>query len=232
MRSRAARSRCASGSSRSSTSGSWTRHAASAASFRSPPERRWVGRSRSSSSRPSSSSSARARPSKPGPPAAVQRSTSSSWRRSTRAIRSRSPPSSPSCPATRTSSRSSSSRSGPRGAHQLDRRALVALDLLRQIGDDEPPPLRQLARVRHLETREDAHHRRLAAPVRADHAHARARLDVEIEALEDHPRAERLDDPAQLQEGHPPTLAPPRRPGDKSPRLSYRAQGIDQPGAS
>ena len=74
-------SRCASGSSSSSTSGSWARQAASAISLRCPPESALVGRSRSASSIPRSSSIARARPSMLGPPAASQRSTSSSWRR-------------------------------------------------------------------------------------------------------------------------------------------------------
>src|SRR5207249_730128 len=60
----------------------------------------------------------------------------------------------------------------PRRTHRLERRPLVALDLLRQVGDDEPAPLGRLAPVGLLEPREDPHHRRLAAAVRADHAEA------------------------------------------------------------
>ncbi len=74
---------------------------------------------------------------------------------------------------------------GPRGAQRLERVAVVALELLRQEREHEAAPLRQLATVGGLLAGEDAQQRRLAAAVRADQAQAGARLDVEVEPVED-----------------------------------------------
>ena len=86
---------------------------------------------------------------------------------------------------------------GPRGVHGRQRVAPVALDLLRQIRDDQAAPLRQLAGVELLQPGQHEQERRLAAAVRADHAHAGAGLDVEVEPLEDRARAEALDRAAE-----------------------------------
>ena len=81
---------------------------------------------------------------------------------------------------------------GPGGLHGLERVTAVALDLLRQVRDDQAAALRQLAGVEGLLPGQQAQQGRLAAAVRADHAHAGAGLDVEVEALEDRARAEAL----------------------------------------
>ena len=97
-----------------------------------------------------------------------------------------------------------------RCAQRLQRVAVVALELLRQEREHEPAARRDLACVRGLRAREDAEQRRLAAAVRPDDPHADARLDVEVEPIEDQPRAEALRDPACLEQGHAPRLDPVR----------------------
>ena len=87
----------------------------------------------------------------------------------------------------------------PQGRKGIPR---IPFELLREIRDDEPAPLGHLAGVGELVTGEDAEQRRLAAAVRPDHAHADARLDVEVEAVEDQPRAEALGDAACGEQGH------------------------------
>ena len=91
---------------------------------------------------------------------------------------------------------------GTRRPQRLQRIALVALELLGQERDRQAAPLRELARVGDLLPREDPQQRRLAAAVRADHAQADARLDVQVEPVEDQARTEALADAACLQERH------------------------------
>jgi hypothetical protein len=79
---------------------------------------------------------------------------------------------------------------------------LVTLELLREIGDHEPAALCQLARVGVLFARENPQEGGLAAAVRADHAQADARLDVEVEAVQDQPRAVALGDATRGEERH------------------------------
>src|SRR6476659_2065275 len=152
MCSRASTSRCASGSSSSSTSGSRRRQAARPTSLRCPPERIRVGLTRSSSSSPTSPSSARARPSKPGPPAAVQQTLLAAEQ----ALE-------PVEVDARCLDGALDLRElalelvevRPRGAQRLERPPLVALQLLRQEGEIQPAPLRDLACVRGLLAHED-----------------------------------------------------------------------------
>ena len=80
-------------------------------------------------------------------------------------------------------------------AHGRQRVALVAVDDLRQVGEDEPAAARDRAGVRVVEPGEDPHQRRLPAAVGAEDADPRARLDVEIHAAQDAPAAEGLRDP-------------------------------------
>jgi hypothetical protein len=80
--------------------------------------------------------------------------------------------------------------------------AIVAFELLRQEREHEPASLRHVTGIRRLRTGEDAQQRRLTTAVRADDAHAHARLDVEVEPVEDQSRAEALRDAACLEERH------------------------------
>src|SRR5207247_7084662 len=91
---------------------------------------------------------------------------------------------------------------GARAAQRLPRVPRVALELLRQVRDDEAATLRDLSRVGRLLAGQDAKQRRLAAAVRADHAQADARLDVEVEPAQDLAGAEALDDAAGGDQGH------------------------------
>jgi hypothetical protein len=72
--------------------------------------------------------------------------------------------------------------------------------VLRQKRDGQPASLRHLSRIGDLLAGEDAEQRRLATAVRADHAHADAWLDVEVEPVEDQPRAEALRETTCLQQ--------------------------------
>jgi len=94
----------------------------------------------------------------------------------------------------------------PRCAQRVQCVPRVALELLRQECEHEPPPLRHLSRIGLLEAGKDAEERRLAAPVRPDHAQTHARLDVQVEPVEDQPRAEALRNAACLEERHAPRL--------------------------
>src|SRR5581483_2732600 len=91
---------------------------------------------------------------------------------------------------------------GPRSAQRGRRVALVAFELLRQVGKDESAALRHVAAIRSLFTGEDAQERRLAASVRTDQPDASAGLDVEVEPLEDLPRAEALAQAADREQRH------------------------------
>src|SRR5262249_39160741 len=129
-----------------------------------------------------------------------------------------------------------------RGVEGGRRVAIVALGLLRQERDDEAAPLRHLAGVCRLLAGGDAERRRLAAAVRPDHAQAGARLDVEVEPVEDRARAEALADAARGEQRHADqttgggTRARPgggsRRPtGGRRPRCTTRAScGRARPG--
>ena len=90
----------------------------------------------------------------------------------------------------------------PRGPQGRERVPFVSLELLREIRDDEPAALGHLAGVGELVAGENAQQGRLAAAVRADHAHADAGLDVEVEPVEDQPRAEALGDAACGEQSH------------------------------
>ena len=91
---------------------------------------------------------------------------------------------------------------GPCRPQGHERVPVVALELLREVRDDEPTPLRHLAGVGVLVTGKNAKQRRLAAAVRTDHAHPHAGLDVEVEPVEDQPRAEALGDSACGEQSH------------------------------
>ena len=131
---------------------------------------------------------------------------SSSWRRSRRASFGHVGACSASCASTLREVGLELVEVGPRRAQRLQRVAVVALELLRQEREHEPAPRRDLARVGGLLAGQDAQQRRLAAAVRPDDPQADARLDVEVEPVEDQPRAEALRDPACLQQGHAPRL--------------------------
>src|SRR5581483_4461319 len=91
---------------------------------------------------------------------------------------------------------------GPRRAQHGVGVTHVAFRLLRQERDDEAAAARYVARVGCLLAGKDPKEGRLAAAVRADHAQADARLDVEIEPVEDLARAEALRDAAHGEDGH------------------------------
>ena len=156
-------------------------------------------------------SSARARPSKPGPPAAVQRLDAAppaggAGASSARGRRR----SSPSPASTCASSRSSSSRSG-RDARSVSRASRSSPSgCCGRYATTRPRRCVTSPASACLLAGEDAEQRRLAAAVRADHAHADARLDVEVEPVEDRPRAEALRDPAHGEQSHARTVTTAR----------------------
>ncbi len=93
-------------------------------------------------------------------------------------------------------------------ADGLERVSLVAERMLGEEGDDDAAPPHRRAGVGLLEPGDQPQHRRLARAVRADDAHAGARLDREVEAVEHGSAPERLAHGVQRDEGH---LATPGR---------------------
>ena len=98
-----------------------------------------------------------------------------------------------------------------RGAERLQRVAVVALELLRQEGDARArgavviSPASAVSSPARMRSSVD-----LPPPFGPIIAHADARLDVEVEPVEDQPRAEALRDPACLEQRHAPRLDPAR----------------------
>ena len=161
-----------------------------------------VGLARSSSSSPTSTRRARARGSKPGPPAAgpAVEQLFLPAKQPRHAVEVGACPADPFLDALELLLELV--EIGPRRPQRRERIPRVALELLREIRDDEPTPLGHLAGVGELFTGKDAKQRRLAAAVRADHAHPDAGLDVEVEPVEDQPRAEALGDAACGEQSH------------------------------
>ena len=91
---------------------------------------------------------------------------------------------------------------GPSRPDRLERVPVVAERVLRQEGDDDAAPAHRGARIGLLEPGDQLQHRRLAGAVGADHAHAGARLDREVEPVEHGSAAERLADGVERNEGH------------------------------
>ena len=90
-------------------------------------------------------------------------------------------------------------------ADGLERVPLVAERMLREERDDDAAAAHRGAGVGLLEPGDQLQHRRLAGAVRADDAHARARLDREVEPVEHGSAAERLADGVERDERHRPS---------------------------
>ena len=191
-------SRCASGSSSSSSPGRRARQAASATSFRCPPLRIAVGASASSSVRPSERRIERASPSAPPPPAAVQRSSRRSWWRARAEC-----PHVSICTGVRKAPFDECqlalelTQLGPGVDDRRDRGALVAVHDLREVGDHEAAPGGHLAGIRLVRARDDPEQRRLPAAVRPEHADAGAIGHGELQSVQNPAPAEGLDDAAR-----------------------------------
>ena len=123
------------------------------------------------------------------------------------------------------SSRSSSSRSGRELRSVTSASRASPSSCCGKIRDDEPAPLGHVAGVGGLLAREDAQERRLSAPVRPDHPQAHARLDVEVEPVEDLPRAEALPDPACREKRHAPACNRLLHESSLVPRVPVRQTG-------
>jgi len=89
----------------------------------------------------------------------------------------------------------------PGVADRLAHGALVAGDQLGEVGDDRPAAQGDRARVGLVGARQQAQQGRLPRAVGADQPDAAAGRQVEVEAVEDPPAAERLHDPARAQRG-------------------------------
>ena len=89
---------------------------------------------------------------------------------------------------------------GPRVEHGGERRAVVALDDLRQRREHQPAPAGDRAGVGVLLAGEDAQQRRLAAAVRSEHADAGALRELEVEPGQHLATAERLREAAGRQQ--------------------------------
>ena len=176
-------SRCASGSSSSSSPGRRARQAASATSLRWPPLSSRVGRESASSSSPSAVRCARASLSARSPPSSDHCPSSRSWLASARSSLRMSPASAGSARrrSACASSRSSARQLGARVEHGGERGAAVALDDLRERGQHQPAAAGDRAGVRVLLAGEDAQQRRLAAAVGPEHADAGARGELQVE---------------------------------------------------
>ena len=195
-------SRCASGSSSSSSPGRRARQAASATSLRWPPLSSRVGRESASSSSPSAVRCARASLSARSPPSSDHCPSSRSWLASARSSLRMSPASTGSAMrlSAWASSRSSAVSSGRASSTVASAGAAVALDDLRERGHDQAAAAGDRPGVRVLLAGEDAQQRRLAAAVGPEHADAGAGGELQVEAGEDLAAAERLRDAVRRQQ--------------------------------
>ena len=115
---------------------------------------------------------------------------------------------------------------GPRVDDPLAHRALVARDELRQERDHRVAAQRHGAAVRRLQPREHPQQRRLARAVGPDQPDARAVVDLQRGALEHVAAAERLDDFVELdRDGHARSIST----GPRAPRSAAAAPGTSPP---
>ncbi len=90
----------------------------------------------------------------------------------------------------------------PGRANHIQRRALVALDVLRQIGGSQPAAPDHRSRVHLLQVREYAQQRGVAGAVVPDEADPRSRSYFHLQAAQHGPSPVELLDGTELDQGH------------------------------